>query len=120
MKKEIRRGSVKCMFFTFDQDVSGLGVQVPGRVVLRLPGEDPDPGVLLHLLLAALLQLLEGGEQLPGLRGGGVPCAVHVDVHHPRAEGLIVLASLSRPEPDLMVDNVEACHSCFERSAELK
>ena len=98
---------------TFDQDVSSLLVQVPGRVVLRLPGEDPDPDVLLHLLLAALLQLLEGGEQLPALGGGGVPRAVHVDVHHPRAEALVVLASLPRPKPDLMVNNVKACHSCF-------
>ena len=120
MKKEIRRGSVKCMFFTFDQDISGLGVQVPGRVVLRLPGEDPNPGVLLHLLLTAFFELLEGGEKLPGLGGGGVPRAVHVDIHHPWTEALIVLASLPRPQPDLMVNNVEACHCCFERSAELK
>ena len=79
--------------------------------MLRLPGEDPGPGVLLHRLLAALLQLLEGGEQLPGLGGGGVPRAVHVDVHHPRAETLVVLTSLPRPKPDLVVDNVEACHA---------
>ena len=97
-----------------NQDVSGLLVQVPGPEVLRLPDEDPGPGVLLHLLLAALLQVLESGQQLPGLRGGGVPRAVHVDVHHPGAETLMVLAPLPRPESNLMVDNVKAGHSCLE------
>ena len=29
----------------------------------------------------------------------------------PRAETLVVLASLPRPKPDLMVNNVEACHA---------
>ena len=103
-----------------NQDVSGLGVQLPGGVVLRLPGKDPGPGVLLHRLLAALLELLEGGEQLPGLGGGGVPRAVHVDVHHPRAKALMVLTSLPCPKPDLMVDNVEACHALSEFRAQLK
>ena len=106
-----RSVSVKSLYVTFDQDVSSLGVQVPGGVVLRLPGEDPDPGVLLHLLLAALLQLLQGSEKLPGLGGGGVPRAVHVYVHHSRAEALVVFASFPRPQPDLMVNNVKACHS---------
>ena len=105
---------IQVFFITLDQYVSGLMVQAPGGVVLGLPGEDPGPGVLLHRLLAALLQLLECGEELLVLRGGGVPRAVHVDVHHPRAEALQILAPLPGPELDLVVDNVESCHSCFE------
>ena len=65
-------------------------------------------------IVVRLLQLREGREKLPGLRGGGVPRAVHVDVHHPRTEALMVLAPLPRSESDLMVDNVKSRHSCLQ------
>ena len=45
-------------------------VEVPGGVVLRLPDQDPGPGVRLHRLLAALLELLEAWVNiLPKARG---------------------------------------------------